>query len=118
MNNEIKLVSGAMVMLALSTSALVVLPYLQVHDAEPLPGLQPYTSAELRGREVYIANGCVYTSHDLSPYRMFSQRGRIAAHLRLSAKVCANAEAWLIELRRFLVGEGHEGGLHRALRRA
>lgn len=60
MNNEIKLISGAMVMLALSTSALVVLPYLQVHDAPPLPGLKPYTSAELRGREVYIANGCVY----------------------------------------------------------
>jgi len=60
MNNEIKLVSGAMVMLALSTSALVVLPYLQVHDVLPVPGLKPYTSAELRGREVYIANGCVY----------------------------------------------------------
>lgn len=60
MNNEIKLISGAMVMLALSTSALVVLPYLQVHDAPPSPGLKPYTSAELRGREVYIANGCVY----------------------------------------------------------
>ena len=60
MNNEVKLISGAMVMLALSTSALVVLPYLQVHDAPPLPGLKPYTSAELRGREVYIANGCVY----------------------------------------------------------
>jgi len=60
MNNEVKLVSGAMVMLALSTSALVVLPYLQVHDAPPLPGLKPYSSAELRGREVYIANGCVY----------------------------------------------------------
>lgn len=60
MNNEIKLISGAMVMLALSTSALVVLPYLQVHDTPPLPGLKPYTSAERRGREVYIANGCVY----------------------------------------------------------
>lgn len=60
MNNEIKLVSGAMVMLALSTSALVVLPYLQVHDVLPVPGLKPYTSAELRGHEVYIANGCVY----------------------------------------------------------
>ena len=56
MNNEIKLVSGAMVMLALATSALVVLPYLQVRDTPPLPGLKPYGSAELRGREVYIAN--------------------------------------------------------------
>jgi len=60
MKNEIKLISGAMVMLALSTSALVVLPYMQVHDAPALPGLKPYTSAQLRGREVYIANGCVY----------------------------------------------------------
>lgn len=60
MNSEVKLISGAMVMLALSTSALVVLPYLQVHDAPPLPGLKPYSSVELRGREVYIANGCVY----------------------------------------------------------
>lgn len=60
MNNEVKLISGAMVMLALSTSALVVLPYMQVHDIEPTPGLQPYTSAQLRGRDVYIANGCVY----------------------------------------------------------
>lgn len=60
MKSEIKLVSGAMVMLALSTSALVVLPYLQVHDVAPQPGLKPYSSAELRGRQVYIANGCVY----------------------------------------------------------
>ncbi|MBS0441549.1 MAG: cbb3-type cytochrome c oxidase subunit II [Proteobacteria bacterium] len=60
MNSEIRLLSGAMVMLALATSALVVLPYLEVHDAPPLPGLKPYGSAELRGRAVYIANGCVY----------------------------------------------------------
>ncbi|MBX3623074.1 MAG: cbb3-type cytochrome c oxidase subunit II [Rhizobacter sp.] len=60
MKNETKLISSAMVMLALSTSALVVLPYLQVHDVAPTPGLKPYSSAELRGREVYIANGCVY----------------------------------------------------------
>ena len=60
MKSEIKLISGAMVMLALSTSVLVVLPYLQVRDVEPTPGLKPYTSAQLRGREVYIANGCVY----------------------------------------------------------
>jgi cytochrome c oxidase cbb3-type subunit 2 len=58
--SELKLLSGAMVMLALSTSALVVLPYLQVHDVAAAPGLAPYDSAQLRGREVYIANGCVY----------------------------------------------------------
>ena len=60
MKSEVKLISGAMVMLALSTSALVVIPYLQVHDVNPSPGLKPYTSAESRGREVYIASGCVY----------------------------------------------------------
>ena len=60
MQSEVKLIGGAMVMLALSASALVVLPLLQVRHVEPLPGLKPYTSAELRGREVYIANGCIY----------------------------------------------------------
>ncbi|MES2362775.1 MAG: cbb3-type cytochrome c oxidase subunit II [Pseudomonadota bacterium] len=60
MDNEIKLVSGAMVALAVATAALVVMPYMEVRDIQPPPGLKPYTSAELRGRAVYIANGCVY----------------------------------------------------------
>ncbi len=60
MQSEVKLIAGAMVMLALSTSALVVMPLLQVRQVEPVPGLKPYTSAERRGRAVYIANGCVY----------------------------------------------------------
>ncbi|MEO7127607.1 MAG: cbb3-type cytochrome c oxidase subunit II [Rhodoferax sp.] len=60
MKSETTLIGGAMVMLALSVSALVILPYLELHDVEPTPGLQPYTSAQLRGRHVYISNGCVY----------------------------------------------------------
>jgi len=60
MNNVFKLVSAALVMLAVSTTALVILPYLQIHDVPPEPGLAPYTSAQLRGRDVYIANGCMY----------------------------------------------------------
>ena len=60
MKSEFKLLTGAMVMLSLSTSALVVVPYLQVRDIAPAEGLKPYTSAQLRGRDVYIANGCVY----------------------------------------------------------
>lgn len=60
MENEVKLVSGAMVALAVATAALVVMPYMEVRDIQPPPGLKPYTSAELRGRAVYIANGCVY----------------------------------------------------------
>ncbi|MDE2369232.1 MAG: cbb3-type cytochrome c oxidase subunit II [Burkholderiales bacterium] len=60
MNNAIKLITGAMVTLAFSVAVLVVLPYLQVAAAPPVPGLKPYTSAELRGRGVYIAQGCLY----------------------------------------------------------
>jgi cytochrome c oxidase cbb3-type subunit II len=60
MESEIKLVSGAMVALALATSTLVVIPYLQLKDVPPAPGLKPYTSAELRGRQEYIKQGCVY----------------------------------------------------------
>lgn len=60
MENEIKLLSGAMVTLALATSTLVVVPYLQLNHLKPAAGLKPYTSAQLRGREQYIKNGCVY----------------------------------------------------------
>jgi cytochrome c oxidase cbb3-type subunit II len=60
MKSETQLIGGGMLMLALSTSALVVVPYLTVRD-EPAPaGLKPYSVGELRGRQVYIANGCVY----------------------------------------------------------
>ena len=60
MENETKLTAGAMVTFAIAVSALVILPYIQVRDVKPPDGLKPYTSAQLRGREVYIANGCVY----------------------------------------------------------
>ena len=60
MESEVRLAAGAMVALGLGTAALVVMPYIEVRDLNPLPGLKPYTSAQLRGREVYIANGCVY----------------------------------------------------------
>ena len=60
MENEIKLAAGAMVSLAVATAALVVMPYMQVRDIAPPAGLKPYTSAQQRGRDVYIASGCVY----------------------------------------------------------
>ena len=60
MENEVKLAAGAMVSLAVATAALVVLPYMEVRDIAPPEGLKPYTSAQQRGRDVYIANGCVY----------------------------------------------------------
>ena len=60
MQSEVKLATGALVSLAVATAALVVLPYLQVRDIQPPDGLKRYTSAELRGRASYIANGCMY----------------------------------------------------------
>lgn len=60
MESEVKLISGAMVTLALATTVLVVLPYLQLQDVSPPDGLKPYTEAQLRGRQQYIAQGCVY----------------------------------------------------------
>lgn len=59
MDNEIKLVGGAVVTLALATAAMIVAPFLQLKDTPPPAGLRPYTEQELRGRQVYIANGCI-----------------------------------------------------------
>lgn len=60
MREEVKLISGALVTLALATAALVILPFIQLKKVDPPAGLKPYTDAQLRGREVYVANGCVY----------------------------------------------------------
>ncbi len=60
MQNETKLLTGGMTMLSIATSILVVVPYMTVRDVKAPEGLRPYTAAQLRGREVYIANGCVY----------------------------------------------------------
>ena len=60
MKNESRLLIGAMVMLGFATSALVVVPYLQVANVAPTPGMKPYLANELLGRRQYISNGCVY----------------------------------------------------------
>lgn len=60
MENGVKLISGALVTLAIATASLVVAPYLQLQDVPPTPGLKPYTEVELRGRHEYIKQGCMY----------------------------------------------------------
>ena len=59
MENVVKLVLGAMGTRALATSAMGAAPFLQLKDVPPPAGLKPYTAQELRGREVYISNGCM-----------------------------------------------------------
>lgn len=58
--DELRIVSGAMVILGGATALLVVMPYLLLKDVPPPPGLKPYTEVQLAGRQSYIANGCVY----------------------------------------------------------
>lgn len=60
MRSEFQLLTGGMAMLGIATSALVVLPYLTVRDVPAPAGLKPYSATQLRGRNVYVQNGCVY----------------------------------------------------------
>lgn len=46
--------------LAFAALTTVLLPALQLAKEPPEPGLKKYTEQELRGRVVYIKNGCVY----------------------------------------------------------
>lgn len=58
--DELRIVSGAMVILAGATALMVVVPYMLLKNTEPPAQLKPYTTVQLTGRQVYIANGCVY----------------------------------------------------------
>ncbi len=58
--DELRLITGAMLILALATGILVVMPYLLLKPVKAPEGLKPYTDVQLVGRQSYIANGCVY----------------------------------------------------------
>lgn len=58
--DEFKLVVGSMAILGIAVSALVVVPHMLLSTVRPSAALKPYTEQQLRGREVYVANGCVY----------------------------------------------------------
>lgn len=54
------LVIGVIATVGFAAIVLVGLPNLMLVRVEAPPELKPYTASERRGREVYIANGCVY----------------------------------------------------------
>ena len=54
------LLVGAFAALSFAIVLLVLVPQAMLMRVEPSPGLEPYTPSQLRGRDVYIANGCVY----------------------------------------------------------
>lgn len=58
--DEVRLATGAMTILGLAIAALVAMPYILLRGVPAPPGLKPYTTQQLRGREAYVRNGCVY----------------------------------------------------------
>ena len=60
MNQTTDLIVGAVLMIVLVTLVLVVFPFAQLRPVTPPPGLKPYTAAQLRGRAVYVSEGCMY----------------------------------------------------------
>jgi cytochrome c oxidase cbb3-type subunit 2 len=60
MNRVIPLGILALAILAFATLMLVILPGIQIRTEAPTPGLRPYSEAELRGRAVYVSEGCGY----------------------------------------------------------
>ena len=58
--DELRIITGAMVILAGATALMVAVPYLLLKDIAPPAGLKPYSASQAAGRQVYIANGCVY----------------------------------------------------------
>lgn len=50
----------ALGILAFATLMLVVFPGIQIGSEAPTPGLKPYTAQQVRGRHVYIEQGCLY----------------------------------------------------------
>ncbi len=58
--SEFKLVTGALATLGFAVSALVLMPYYLLHNVQPPAALKPYMEQQLRGRAVYVKDGCVY----------------------------------------------------------
>lgn len=51
---------GAFAIMASAITILVVIPKSMMREVRAMPELAPYTEQQLRGRQVYIANGCIY----------------------------------------------------------
>ena len=51
---------GAFAAIAMSFTALALLPSLQLSTIEPTPGTTDYTYDEQRGRDIYMREGCMY----------------------------------------------------------
>ncbi len=55
-----RLIAGALAIVTFSIVALVIMPYFLTRTTETPIKPAAYTDAQLKGRQVYIANGCIY----------------------------------------------------------
>ncbi|MGH7790702.1 MAG: cbb3-type cytochrome c oxidase subunit II [Thermodesulfobacteriota bacterium] len=51
---------GVLATLFLGWAGLTLIPGLQIREIEPASELKPYTDQQLRGRAIYIREGCIY----------------------------------------------------------
>jgi len=51
---------GAFAIMAGAITLLVIVPATMLRQVKAPPDLPPYTARQLEGRQVYIANGCIY----------------------------------------------------------
>jgi cytochrome c oxidase cbb3-type subunit II len=54
------IIIGLSILFGVAFSGLAVAPAFTPSVAEPSPGLVAYTSSELKGRQIYVREGCVY----------------------------------------------------------
>lgn len=60
MNKIISIMAGALTIVLFAFIIIVVTPNVDLANAEPTPGLKPYSPEAQRGREVYINLGCMH----------------------------------------------------------
>lgn len=60
MTRPILIVLGAFAIMASAILLLVLVPAALLREVRPSASLKPYTALQLAGRQVYIANGCLY----------------------------------------------------------
>ncbi|MEQ9618391.1 MAG: cbb3-type cytochrome c oxidase subunit II [Deltaproteobacteria bacterium] len=51
---------GVLATLLIAWVGLTLIPGVQISEVNPPDGLKPYTEQQLRGRSVYIREGCIY----------------------------------------------------------
>lgn len=60
MTRPILIVLGAFAVMASAICLFVLAPAAMLRQVQPPAGLKPYTGQQLAGRQVYIAEGCIY----------------------------------------------------------